>query len=205
MEQELAAAVVEAAPAEVGLAAQRPQPGSFLVRLADERRAGHHDLADRGAHSLLVKAFFRRPRDENHGRFCRYLLERNGRMYGVHHAVDDVARFSGMGTSGNFAAAVSVARDGTKVFVTGTSFVAADATSSMATVAYNASAGAQLWVARFRGPGAGGNTGGRRDPLVTGQAVRIRVHGELHWSAPPSTAALRDQPWPGSCPSRASS
>jgi hypothetical protein len=38
MEQERAAAMVEAAPAELGLEAQRPRPGSFLVRLADERK-----------------------------------------------------------------------------------------------------------------------------------------------------------------------
>ncbi len=39
---------------------------------------------------MLVEAFFCRQPDENHGRFYRYLLERNGRMYGVHFAVDDV-------------------------------------------------------------------------------------------------------------------
>jgi len=48
MEQERAAAVVEAAPAERGLEAQRPQPGSFLVRRADERKLATIDLADRG-------------------------------------------------------------------------------------------------------------------------------------------------------------
>ena len=37
-----------------------------------------------------VEAFFCRPPGENHGRFYRYLLERNGRMYGVHFAVDGV-------------------------------------------------------------------------------------------------------------------
>jgi Putative bacterial sensory transduction regulator len=39
-------------------------------------------------HSLHVEAFFCRRPDENHARFYRFLLERNGRMYGVHFAVD---------------------------------------------------------------------------------------------------------------------
>jgi hypothetical protein len=41
-----------------------------------------------GVHSLHVEAFFCRQPDENHARFYRFLLERNGRMYGVHFAVD---------------------------------------------------------------------------------------------------------------------
>ncbi len=43
-----------------------------------------------GAHSLQVEAFFCRQPDENHARFYRFLLERNGRMYGVHFALDPV-------------------------------------------------------------------------------------------------------------------
>jgi hypothetical protein len=37
-----------------------------------------------------VEAFFCRRPDENHDRFYRFLLERNGRTYGVHFAVDQV-------------------------------------------------------------------------------------------------------------------
>jgi len=43
-----------------------------------------------GKHSLQVEAFFCRKPDENHARFYRFLLERNGRMYGVHFALDPV-------------------------------------------------------------------------------------------------------------------
>ena len=43
-----------------------------------------------GRHSLHVEAFFCRRPDENHDRFYRFLLERNGRTYGVHFAVDQV-------------------------------------------------------------------------------------------------------------------
>jgi hypothetical protein len=35
-----------------------------------------------------VEAFFCRQPDENHAAFYRYLLERNGRMYGVHFSLD---------------------------------------------------------------------------------------------------------------------
>jgi hypothetical protein len=41
-----------------------------------------------GEHSLQVEAFFCRQPDENHAAFYRFLLERNGRLFGVHFAVD---------------------------------------------------------------------------------------------------------------------
>jgi putative sensory transduction regulator len=43
-----------------------------------------------GAHSLHLEAFFCRQPDENHARFYRFLLERNGRTFGVHFALDPV-------------------------------------------------------------------------------------------------------------------
>jgi putative sensory transduction regulator len=65
-----------------------PRPGAFLVTLR-----GTHKLATMtwlivGAHSLHVEAFFCRQPDENHAEFYRFLLERGGRMYGVHFALD---------------------------------------------------------------------------------------------------------------------
>ena len=42
-----------------------------------------------GEHSLGVEAFFCRQPDENHEAFYRFLLERNGRMYGVHFTLDE--------------------------------------------------------------------------------------------------------------------
>jgi len=62
-----------------------------------------------------------------------------------------VARYKDPANDGDNAAAVSVARDGTKVFVTGTSWVGSG--SGIATVAYNASDGAQLWVKSWSPPG----------------------------------------------------
>jgi DNA-binding beta-propeller fold protein YncE len=85
------------------------------------------------------------------------------------------ARFNGPANDFDGAAAVSVARDGTKVFVTGTSFWNGDAASGMATVAYRASDGAQLWVARFNGPA--GNTGA--SAIVSPGGNRVFVTGEV--------------------------
>jgi hypothetical protein len=87
-DQARAAAAIEAALAGLGLAAERPQPGSYLVRLEGERKLATMTWLIAGPHSLLVEAFFCRQPDEDHARFYRFLLERNGRMYGVHFAVD---------------------------------------------------------------------------------------------------------------------
>ena len=59
------------------------------------RLEGQHKLATMtwlivGTHSLAVEAFFCRQPDENHAAFYRFLLERNGRMYGVHFSLDPV-------------------------------------------------------------------------------------------------------------------
>jgi hypothetical protein len=89
-EQQRAAETINATLAELGLAAQQPLPGSFLVRLAGERKLATMTWLIAGAHSLHVEAFFCRQPDENHAGFYRFLLERNGRMFGVHFAVDPV-------------------------------------------------------------------------------------------------------------------
>jgi hypothetical protein len=87
-DQARAASAIESALAGLGLAAERPQPGSYLVRLEGERKLATMTWLIAGVHSLHVEAFFCRQPDENHARFYRFLLERNGRMYGVHFAVD---------------------------------------------------------------------------------------------------------------------
>src|SRR5690349_23154268 len=74
----------------LGLPYERPEPDSFLVKLA-----GAHKLATMtwlvvGQHSLHVEAFFCRQPDENHAEFYRWLLTKNGSMYGVHFALDPV-------------------------------------------------------------------------------------------------------------------
>ena len=82
------AAAVAAALDALGLAAESPAPGSYLVRLEGQRKLATMTWLIVGVHSLHVEAFFCRQPDENHARFYRFLLERNGRMYGVHFAVD---------------------------------------------------------------------------------------------------------------------
>src|SRR5947208_16169707 len=87
-DQARAASAIESALAGLGLDAERPQPGSYLVRLEGERKLATMTWLIVGVHSLHVEAFFCRQPDENHARFYRFLLERNGRMYGVHFALD---------------------------------------------------------------------------------------------------------------------
>ena len=84
------AEAIEAALAELELTYDNPRPGAYLVQLE-----GTHKLATMawlivGEHSLSVDAFFCRQPDENHAAFYRFLLERNGRMYGVHFSLDPV-------------------------------------------------------------------------------------------------------------------
>jgi hypothetical protein len=81
---------VESALAELGLSFESPRPGAYLVRLDGEHKLATMTWLIVGAHSLHVEAFFCRQPDENHAAFYRFLLERSGRMYGVHFAVDPV-------------------------------------------------------------------------------------------------------------------
>src|SRR5512140_968030 len=86
--REAAAAAIEAALADLELSWESPQPGSYLVRLEGQHKLATMTWLIAGTHSLHVEAFFCRQPDENHARFYRFLLERNGGMYGVHFALD---------------------------------------------------------------------------------------------------------------------
>jgi hypothetical protein len=72
----------------IGLEYTQPEPGAYLVRLAGEHKLATMTWLIAGEHSLQVEAFFCRQPDENHAAFYRFLLERNGRLFGVHFAVD---------------------------------------------------------------------------------------------------------------------
>jgi hypothetical protein len=85
-----AAGSIEAALAELGLSFEAPRPGAYLVRLEGQHKLATMTWLIAGAHSLHVEAFFCRQPDENHAAFYRFLLERSGRMYGVHFALDPV-------------------------------------------------------------------------------------------------------------------
>jgi hypothetical protein len=83
-----AAKDVEAALADLGLHAESPRPGAYLVRLEGQHKLATMTWLIVGPHSLHVEAFFCRQPDENHAAFYRFLLERSGRMFGVHFALD---------------------------------------------------------------------------------------------------------------------
>ena len=73
---------------KLGVEYTEPEPGGYLIRLAGEHKLAIMTWLVAGQHSLQVEAFFCRQPDENHAAFYRFLLERNGRMYGVHFALD---------------------------------------------------------------------------------------------------------------------
>lgn len=71
-----------------GVEYTRERPGAYLVRLPGAHKQATMTWLVVGEHSLLVEAFVVRRPDENHDAFYRHLLERNGRMYGVHFCLD---------------------------------------------------------------------------------------------------------------------
>src|ERR1700742_500814 len=73
----------------LGLAYEHQEPCAFLVRLEGTHKLVTMTWIVAGEHSLQVEAFFCRQPDENHAAFYRFLLERGGRMFGVHFALDD--------------------------------------------------------------------------------------------------------------------
>jgi Putative bacterial sensory transduction regulator len=79
---------IGAALDSLGLGYENPEPGAYLVRLEGQHKLATMTWLTAGQHSLQVEAFFCRQPDENHAAFYRFLLERSGRMYGVHFALD---------------------------------------------------------------------------------------------------------------------
>jgi hypothetical protein len=79
---------LRAALSGLGVEFSSPRDGAFLVRLEGQHKLATMTWLIVGAHSLHVEAFFCRQPDENHAAFYRFLLERGGRMYGVHFALD---------------------------------------------------------------------------------------------------------------------
>lgn len=85
-----ACAAIESALAELDLPYEKPADGSYLVKLEGQHKLATMTWLVVGGHSLRLEAFFCRKPDENHARFYRFLLDRNGRSYGIHFAVDDI-------------------------------------------------------------------------------------------------------------------
>jgi len=87
-DQAAVAKTIEATLDDLDLSYESPRSGAYLVRLEGQHKLATMTWLIVGPHSLHVEAFFCRQPDENHAQFYRFLLERNGRMYGVHFALD---------------------------------------------------------------------------------------------------------------------
>lgn len=83
-----AAALIEAALADLGLESERPEPGHFVVSLPGTRKLSTTCSLLVGDHTLSVNAFVVRSADENHAEVYRWLLERNTRLPGIAFALD---------------------------------------------------------------------------------------------------------------------
>jgi hypothetical protein len=112
-------------------------------------------------------------------------------------------RWVSRSTFGDFsdsrAVAVSVSPDGTAVYVTGTSTLVYES-PDYATIRYDASTGAQQWVSRYNGPGAGTDSGAAMGlspdgtvVFVTGSSTSRTVH--LHYATVAYDAADGAQRW----------
>lgn len=82
--------VVEAALKAADVPYEEPRPGAFLAKLPGQHKLATMTWLIVGDQVLHVEAFFCRRPDENHAEFYRWLLARNGGMYGVHFSVDPV-------------------------------------------------------------------------------------------------------------------
>ena len=89
-----------------------------------------------------------------------------------------VARYSGPGNGDDGASDLAVSPGGSKVYVTGRSTDKTTTANDYATIAYNATTGARLWVKRYHGPGNGWNaasaiavSGNGKLVYVTGQSM----------------------------------
>jgi hypothetical protein len=82
--------VIEETLKALGVTYERPRPGAFLVRLEGQHKLATMTWLIVGDQALHVEAFFCRQPDENHATFYRWLLSKNGGMYGVHFALDPI-------------------------------------------------------------------------------------------------------------------
>ena len=87
-----------------------------------------------------------------------------------------VKRYDGPANSSDVAHALGVSSNGSKVFITGSSFGAG---ADFATLAYDASTGEELWVSRYDGPSDSSDTANALDVSPDGSAVFV-----TGWSTP---------------------
>ncbi|NUR86779.1 MAG: YbjN domain-containing protein [Nonomuraea sp.] len=82
--------VVESALKASEIRYEEPRPGAFVVTLPGQRKLATVAWLVLGEQAMLVESFFCRQPEENHADFYRFLLSKNGTMYGVHFALDEV-------------------------------------------------------------------------------------------------------------------
>ncbi|MFE1953389.1 MULTISPECIES: type III secretion system chaperone family protein [Streptomyces] len=82
------AQIIESTLKDAELEWERPEPGSYVVKLPGTRKLSTTLSLRLGRHSLSLNAFVIRHPDENEAGVHRWLLERNLRLYGVSYAVD---------------------------------------------------------------------------------------------------------------------
>jgi len=83
-----AAAIISETLKAAELTYEQPRPGAFFVKLPGQHKLATMTWLIVGDHSLHIEAFFCRQPDENHAAFYRFLLEKNGRMYGMGFTLD---------------------------------------------------------------------------------------------------------------------
>ncbi|WP_061295166.1 YbjN domain-containing protein [Herbidospora cretacea] len=81
-------AVIESALTSMELTYESSRPGSYLVKLPGTHKLQTMVWLVVDEQALNIEAFFCRGPDENHQEFYRWLLAKNGSMYGVHFALD---------------------------------------------------------------------------------------------------------------------
>ena len=81
------AAVLDAVE-DAGIEYERPEEGTFVVKLPGEHKLWTTCSLVVGDHTLSLNAFVARRPDENHEGVYRWLLERNMKMYAVAFALD---------------------------------------------------------------------------------------------------------------------
>jgi WD40 repeat protein len=93
-----------------------------------------------------------------------------------------LSRYNGAGNGSDSATSVAVSPDGTKVFVTGSSYGGKTAGDDYVTVAYNTATGAQLWVKRYNGPASKADRAA--SVAVNPNGTKVFVTGSSETSTP---------------------